>query len=277
MTEQSRRLLVTTDGSARSHLILPHAAAFARAWRAEVVLCQVRAGDDTRPEQALRAELSQALQRAGVEGRVLLESTARGEDVADALLRVAREQGAGMLALTSRGHGALRHALFGSVAMELVRRSTLPVMAGGDSLGLANRPDGPYRLLVTSDGSHASGAIVHALRPVLITPDFHVTLLRVFGPNTHEGDPEVKAGMEQLRLLASQLEGRGPVVETRARPGVPVLAVDTAIIETAREIGAGAIALSTFGYNVRRHLIAGSTATLLLGRSPLPLILARAE
>jgi nucleotide-binding universal stress UspA family protein len=65
-------------------------------------------------------------------------------------------------------------------------------------------------------------------------------------------------------------------VETLVRE-IPLGAgVDTTIIETAQELGAHAIAMSTHGHSAGRHVVMGSVAMLLLGRSPLPLLLARA-
>jgi nucleotide-binding universal stress UspA family protein len=51
--------------------------------------------------------------------------------------------------------------------------------------------------------------------------------------------------------------------------------VDTAILEKARDLDADAIAMSTHGQGARKHAIMGSTAMATLGRSPVPVIVAR--
>jgi nucleotide-binding universal stress UspA family protein len=53
--------------------------------------------------------------------------------------------------------------------------------------------------------------------------------------------------------------------------------IDTAIMEVAAEVGAHAIAMATHGTSARHNVLMGSVAMSILGRSRLPLIVARAE
>ena len=52
--------------------------------------------------------------------------------------------------------------------------------------------------------------------------------------------------------------------------------VDTAIMEVADEARCDAIAMSTHGASARHHVLMGSVAMSVLGRSHLPLIVVRA-
>lgn len=269
----SPKIIATTDGSAHSKRIVGHAAALAKALNGELVLLSIVDANASRDEMA--SELAATLRHANLEATPLVEALRQDEDVPDAILRIAAEQDASMLAMDSRGHGAIRQALVGSVAMDLLSRTSLPVMLSGENTETPSTT-GPYRIVVTSDGSHDSTHIFRALAPLLPTSGVALTLLRVYEPR--QGDDEARemaAAEAQLTQLKTVLPSQVPA-EIFVRKIIPGGGVDIAIIEKAREIDANAIALSTHGVSAARHLLMGSTASLLLGRSPVPIILARA-
>jgi nucleotide-binding universal stress UspA family protein len=287
--QESKRLLVTTDGSSHSQLILPHAAAFAQALEAETVVLQViepqevireegesEEGAARRALEDARSEVEAVLKRAGIEATPRAELRRDGEDTAEAILRAAAETDAALIAMQSRGHGAVRTAILGSVSTKVLGRSPSPVMVGGENLGLAPAVEGPYQILATSDGSVASNDIVRDLRAIVVTPRFRVTLMRVYEPLAAHGDEEsrIKACEEQLQELAALFSADVPV-ETYVRRIAALGGVDTAIVEHAKEVSASSIALSTHGGTGRREALLGGVASLLLSRSPLPLILSR--
>jgi nucleotide-binding universal stress UspA family protein len=271
----NRPVLVTTDGSAHSHRVLPHAALLATALGTRVALLQVIEEDDP---ARLETELHGTLSRLGIDGDVLVRTAHEDEDVAPAILRIATETDAVVLALDSRGHGALRHVLHGSVTLDLLKDAGLPLLVSGPNLDPPPARAEPYRIVVTNDGSPASEAVLHALSPLLAPGRFEVTLLRI-----HEHEPggednaAALAACERELARARELLPASLPVTTLVRD-IPLMAgVDTAIIEEAQELGAHAIAMSTQGVSASRHVIIGSMATTMLGRSPLPLLLARAD
>jgi nucleotide-binding universal stress UspA family protein len=272
-----RPVLVTTDGSAHSHRILPHAALLAAALQAPLVLLQVL--ETPEPDGAhVSADATATLSRLGIDGEVLVEGRNDGEKTAETVLRVVSSRGASVLAMDSRGHGSLRHALHGSVALDVLGRADLPLLVSGPNLELRASRAAPYRIVVTSDGSHASGAVLSELSSLVTTGRFEVTLLRV-----HEREPAGRGDEEAMQTCREELEAARALlpasmfVETLVREIPRGAGVDTAVIETAKQIGAHAIAMSTHGYSARRHVVMGSVAMTMLGRSPLPLLLARAE
>lgn len=282
-------VLVTTDGSARSLRAIPHAARFARSIATDLYLLRALdprldaasqlnislAAAIEAVSQRWEAELAQTLRDASVDGQPMVRPMLRGEDPNDTILRVARELGANLVAMDTRGTGAIRHAVLGSSAMSLLRGTALPVMLTGDCITPPVANDG-YRIVVTSDGSPASRDILLALRPLLDGARIQVTLLRIYEPRV--GDPgeaaEIAACQASLAELANLLPG-GPGVTTLVRPPQAREKVDAAIIRVAAEVGADAIAASTHGYSAARHLLAGSTALGVLSRSPVPVIFAR--
>jgi nucleotide-binding universal stress UspA family protein len=271
----NRPVLVTTDGSAHSHRVLPHAALLASALGTRVALLDVLEGEDA---ARLEIDLHGTLSRLGIDGDVLVRSAHHDEGVAAAILRIATETDAVVLALDSRGHGALRHVLHGSVALDLLRDANLPLLVSGPNLEPPPVRADPYRIVITNDGSPASDAVLHALSPLLVPGRFEVTLLRIHEhePGGHD-DAAAMAACERDLAQARQLLPASLRVTALVREIPRMAGVDTAIIEKAMEINAQAIAMSTHGVSASRHVVIGSMATTMLGRSPLPLILARSD
>ena len=271
-----RPVLVTTDGSSHSHRVLPHAALLAGALDTRVTLLHVLEKSEARG--GAEAELRATLVRLGIDGDVRAEAPQNRERPAAAILRMSKQMDAACLAMDSRGHGAIRHALHGSVALDVFKSAGLPLLVSGPNLEPAVRRAEPYRIVLANDGSPASEAVLRALSPLIESGSFEVTLLRV-----HEHEPGGKddaAAMEVCRQELTRARGLLPSdasVETLVREIPRGAGVDTAIIEKALELNAHAIALSTHGQSAMRHVVMGSMATTMLGRSPLPLILARSD
>jgi nucleotide-binding universal stress UspA family protein len=280
-------VIVTTDGSPRSQRIIPHAARFAAARQTDLVLLRVVEEDDITPEPnedenasvvrnraRLEADLEQMLSRSGVSGTGRIEERHDDEKTIDAILRVAAE--GELLVMASRGRGGLAHILQGSVSLGVMGGIEMPVMISGPQLTPPPSKGDVYRVLMTTDCSAASEDILRTLAPLLEPGRFRVLLLHVHehapgGEDDAEQVRESNEHLEQVRkLLPSELE-----VETFIRNVPRGGGVDTAIIEKALEWQADAVAMSTHGHSARRHLLMGSLAMSMLGRSPVPLILAR--
>ena len=276
--------IVTTDRSEHSYRAFPHAARIARAAGAELTLLQV-----LNPRLDLASEvdpsLSAAAERVAVRWQTELEAVARSHDLAatstvaiqqqrertdDTVARVAGEREAALLIMDTRGSGKVHHTLVGSVATGVVGKSGLPVMLTREGMA-SPRDSARYRLLVTHDGSPAADAILLTLRPLLPTLGAEVTMLRA-----HElpaaDSREIRKGFEDLRAAFSL----GANVTMRLEPLHGERSAADAILAVAAEIGADAIAMATHGHSARRHLFAGSTAMDVLGRSAVPVIMAKA-
>lgn len=283
-------ILVTTDGSERSLCILPHAARLAAALGAQVHLARVL---DPRADAAgvvaerlaaavaavradWEADLRAALERAGIEGDVHVIERRWGEDVPRAIHRAADDLGAALLAIHTRGAGAIRHAVLGSVAMGVVAAADLPVMT------LAGCPPapvgaGPYHLLVTTDGSPDSRSVLPAIAPLLVPGRVRVTLAEVVVMRALETEAEAKArALPALEALRPRIPA-GVEVAYHLPVVPPGAGIDTAIIEAARDLAADAVACATHGHSARRHLVAGSTALGVVRLAPVPVILVKSS
>ncbi len=206
----------------------------------------------------------------------MVEVLRRGERVHEAIARVAEDVGAQMVALSSRGSGAIRHALMGSVAAGVIGSSGLPVLTAGPFVGSVLNAR-QYRILATTDGSTASRSVLDSIGPYLEQSSMKLVLLRVYVPTI--GDRGLRAEMADCRKQLRELQDE--FAPHAARPMLSNLegleSLEDAILEAADKITARAIAMSTRGHGVGHHVLAGSTALAVLARSRLPLILARAE
>ena len=278
-------VLVTTDGSERSLHALPHAAAFARATGSQITLLRVLdplldVGNQfalhvdeavEKVSAAWQAELTSTLAGAGISGDALVARKVHGEDTWDTIIRVAGSLGASLIAMDTRGAGAVRHAILGSVAMGLVGHAELPIMVTGPSIQ-PPAADSSYRIVATTDGSPASLAVVRALGPILETGAVDVTLLRLCWPGTASHSTADCAA--QLRAFRQGLPDSLRVMED-VREMALVNGAAPAIITVAQELGASAIAMATHGHSAAYHLFGGSTALGVVTQSPLPVVLTR--
>lgn len=284
------KILVTTDGSERSLCVLPHAARFASAFDAELVLMRVLdprtdASAEVAPnlEEATArvrerwsAELREVLSARGIAGQTHIAERKWGEDVPSAIHRAADELGATLLAMDSRGTGAIRHALLGSVTMGVISRADLPVMTLG---GCPPAPGhtGVYHLLLTSDGSADARSVIPGLGEILSPGKAKVTLLQVVVMKALEPEAEAEArGMTGMRPLLERIPA-GVEASLMVRVIPPGAGLDTAIAGAASDVRADAIASATHGHSARRHLVAGSTALGVVRLAEVPVILVRSH
>jgi nucleotide-binding universal stress UspA family protein len=285
----AKTILVTTDGSSRAHQILPHAVTLAKACDASLVLCRVLdARNDVAPapgeepaaalqrgRRRLEEELQATLARYGLEARPLVVEAGEDGSTADAILQAAAETGADLIAMQSRGAGTLRVALFGSVSHNVVLASPVPVMVGGPNLE-ALTPAAPYDIVFTTDGSPASDPVFHALGPLLDGSSIEASVVKVFTLEAAADEETVRASLEPELERAKALLPAGIDVRMVARKIAPGGGVDVAIMDYALETNADAIAMSMSARSTARSLVLGNTAELVVQRSRLPVILARA-
>lgn len=284
------KILVTTDGSERSLCVLPHAARLAEALGAELVLGRVldprtdAAGemaerlDDAVARVAGRwqAELAALMEKHGVAGTVHVARRKWAEEFPAAIHRAADELGASTLAMSSRGAGALRHALLGSVTMGVIAQADLPVMALGECPPAPGNT-GPYHIVVAFDGSAGARSLFRQMQPLFVPGRVRVTVAQVATLQAQETEAEARAralpAVESVRGLLP--EGVDVTCEVLATPKASDVAA--VLAQAALERRADAVAAATHGHSAARHLVAGSTALGLVKRGELPVFLVRSK
>ena len=146
---------------------------------------------------------------------------------------------------------------------------------------------GGRRILVPLDGSRrAERALDHA-RAMSALGDARVTLLRVAVPRLVSGvmppppvlgqdepSEEEREARAYLDAVAASLGDAVPGVATRTAVSARV---DDAIVTAAREARADLIAMTTHGRSGLARVLLGSVATSVVRKSPVPVLLVRAE
>jgi nucleotide-binding universal stress UspA family protein len=308
-----RNILVPLDGSAFGEQALTRAITVARRHGATIHLVHVHglpvlplsaegmgAFDPDWPERQ-RADEAAYLEQVAADrvrhhGEVvvrLLEAP-----IADALSQYIAAESIDLVVMTTHGRGGISRAWLGSVADELVRATTVPLMlirptedlpigaisafSGAASAGVAS----PTRVLLPLDGSPLAEAAIEPTIDVL-GGDAQVTLLHVIPPMYVAGAPygtspatfdaEAHAA-EQSRAgryltavaerLRPQVAGVTGLVVTHAQPA-------TAVRETARNIGADLTALATHGRSGAARWALGSVADKLIRAGDTPVLVVR--
>jgi nucleotide-binding universal stress UspA family protein len=136
-----KRILVPLDGSKLAELALPHAAAHAVSFGAEIVLLKVL-GPLPEPSmtspRVLRSAATASAElgleylkgvaaRMQEEGIVAEAATAEGKPYVE-IIRFAEENEIDLIVMSTRGHSGLSRWLLGSVADRVVRGATIPLL-----------------------------------------------------------------------------------------------------------------------------------------------------
>jgi nucleotide-binding universal stress UspA family protein len=202
--------------------------------------------------------------------------------VADALHEQAVALGADWIVLTTHGRGLLARFWLGSVADQLVRRTTVPIflVRPRDDAPDLNREQVITNILVPLDGSSLAEQVLEPAASVARAMGAQVTLLRVVQPlvlgNYDPGElvavglrPAVLHQLEQIQAelvkaaegyldgVAGRLRARGLTVRTAVvaseQPAV-------AILDEVRARGCDLIALATHGRSGLARMFLGSVA-----------------
>jgi nucleotide-binding universal stress UspA family protein len=121
-----KRVMVTLDGSDLGQTALPHALELCRALGATLVLLHVRDARQGSAE-ASRRYLDFTRRQHANDG-VVIETLVREGSVAEAIVRAAEENQIDVIAMATHGRSGLQRAVYGSVAEQVLRSSTRPVL-----------------------------------------------------------------------------------------------------------------------------------------------------
>jgi nucleotide-binding universal stress UspA family protein len=121
-----KRIMVPLDGSDLAQTALPHALDLCRALGATLLLLHVRDTRHGSPEAARR--FLDFTRRQHANDGVVIETLVREGPVADAIVRAAEQQQIDMIAMATHGRSGLQRAVYGSVAEQVLRSSSRPVL-----------------------------------------------------------------------------------------------------------------------------------------------------
>lgn len=289
-------ILVATDFSDTANLTLERALDIARGHGSEIILLHVMQAEMPTVvasemivvpldyEAMLRDASSDGLRSAGgrvraagVRVREVLEQGPPARTIA----ACADAIGVDLIMVGTRGHTGLKHLILGSVAEEVVRISTRPVLTvhPGDE-----RPIEPVqKILFPTDFSPAAGQALRAATRLLVGSDkarvllvhtFHIAPAVVplggFGSGL---EPDFVESAQELAdkataPTAKALRDQGFDVEVLVVRGDPAQVVT----ELAREHDVDVIVMGTRGHSKIRQWFLGSTAERVVEHAPCPVM-----
>lgn len=177
-----RRLLATTDFSARSELAVKRAALLCGQFRAELQLLHIV--DDDQPADFVEQETRQAtalLQAIAAEvpnesGKDLI-SIVKAGDPFQKIVQVATDNDADLIAMGSHRRQILRDVFVGTTIERVMRTGHHPVLMVNTE---ARRPYS--RVVVATDMSEASANALSTVRSLGLLDGAHVSLVHAFEP-----------------------------------------------------------------------------------------------
>ena len=299
-----KSILVPLDGSKFSESSLPLAMTIGRATGARLHVTQIHVpyepeqllgstpfqfeGVDMEEYDARRLEQDQAYitqlgGRIGSDGVVVESSVLKGRRVADGLAEFAESVGADLIVMTSHGHTGTSRVWLGSVADELVRHSSKPLLVSRPVEGVEAAAPDIRHILVPLDGSKLAEDALGPALDVARATGARITLAHVVATVTMLGPRSLTPALRKLRSehesaeaylesAAAPLQEEGLDVDTRVVEGkTPAQALS----ELADAIGADMIAMATHGYGGFRRILLGSVTDKLLRLSSLPVLITR--
>jgi nucleotide-binding universal stress UspA family protein len=277
------RLLVPLDGSKSGEVALPFLQRLPLKVGTRIVLAQIVEPDAVDPgpgfiEESLEfayGYLGQIASSLGGEG-IVVETLVRCDRVAESLAAAAVEEGASLILLATHGRTASDARPFGGVTEQLIRTSSVPILAVPSlSFAAFQAAPGPpiQSILVTTDGSDYADAVVPLAADIAAACDCSILLLEVIPASGSEyrASSQEAAAEEHLKRLSRIFEKRGLSTERITGRGHPV----GGILELARRRNVDLIAMSTHGGAQRTGTVVGSVTQAVLQQSGVPVLMTR--
>lgn len=269
-----RRILVPLDGSTLAEAALPLVRRILEKKASEIVLMRALPpppmveGDfarvaelDHKEAEAYLDVVQNALDAQGARTRVRI----REGPAPAAILTVAEEEQASMIAMSTHGRTGAARWLFGSVAEEVLRSAPVPLLLAR-SFPAGGREALPRRMLVPVDPGDVSLEVIGPAVELATVFGAHALLLHVMPEGPAFGTPVV-----QMTEAFERFRTAGVTVEPILRRGDPA----AEILSVARDQKADLVAMATHGRAGVSRMMFGSVAEKVLRKAEVPLLLVR--
>jgi nucleotide-binding universal stress UspA family protein len=282
-------ILVPLDGSVLSEHALPYAARLAQLTSARLTLCRVLAPSKLQTGEADLGSADEAaayMQRVAnqlMTGHMFATAILWGEPAAEILKQILSTR-ADLVVMATHGRSGLGRWLYGSVADEVLRRASVPIVLVPPGSAEPWPNDRVPRLLVPLDGSQLGEAALGPAQELATRLGAEIVLLQVipfpayplYGDGSayimaFDTDAEVAEAKRYLGEVARRLQCTCKQVSVRALVGHP----SVAIAQVAADEKADLIVAATHGRSGLARLVLGSVAIGTLRRANVPLVLVR--
>lgn len=287
------KLLVLSDGSDLSELVLPYVEELGERLGSQIILlhvCPPELGRFSHKHMVYIENMGQVV-KEHLKGADKVEPVLLAGEPIKEIIGYAKKENIGLIALVSHGQSGVKPWVVGSTANKVLRATRKPVLLIRAQAPLAVRGKGILnKLLVPLDGSKEGEAILPCVEGLVsggaIKPEAEVTLLQVIAPEHYvpsggglTREPYSEEGIEQLKAKArTYLEKAGSGLKTKGVSAKSEVAVGDAaqeIIELAGKINANLTAMSSHGYSGFSQLFLGSVSDRVLHHGNTPLLLAK--
>jgi nucleotide-binding universal stress UspA family protein len=273
MSISATKILLATDGSEEAELAATTAAELAAKTGSELHVVHVRIlppetlhdplSFDTAAREEFerrgRAKLDELVGRLEASGVAVEGAHFRVGSPAAEIATQAEELGAGLVVLGSRGLGAIRRALIGSVSDSVVRHAPCPVLVvRGEPLTF------PTKILLATDGSEEANLAASTAAELAKDTDSELHIIHVgqvvptFLAATEE-EPG-RTAREARRTLDEQVQRIEVGHETVAQAHLRYGGVAEEVVALAEDIEAGLIAMGSRGRGGIRRALMGSVS-----------------
>lgn len=292
-----KRLLVPLDGSRLAETTLPIVERLATIENAPVSLLHViergapasvhgdRHLTTVQEATAYLSSIAAKLQSAGIQTGEHTHEVPQG-NIARSIADHAEEEHADLIALCTHGHHRVKELVFGTIAQQVLRCGTTPVLLARPAEESLPSPFAPRTVLVPLNGTaaaevalapaqHLARALHAGLHLVMVVPTVGTerrpaaTLL----PRTSQAilQLEEQDAEGYLEQVAATLRAPDLPVTTDVHRGAaaPTLADETAVHD------AGLVVVATHGHRGLEAIFAGSVTAALLARIQAPVLLLR--
>jgi nucleotide-binding universal stress UspA family protein len=279
-----KKLLVPLDGSAQAAVALPLARAVARQTGAAQRLLRVVPPTRADVEDHLHGEARDNLARIAAElaagDREVDTAVRHDQNPGAAIVREAGRWPADLIVMATHGRSGLARVLIGSVAQRVVSESPVPV--------LLLRPGGRRvahltTLLVPVDGSPDGSRALGVALPLAQETGARIVLLQVVVPFVQRyfdeslavdpmwDEEALTSARGYVEALAGRLREAGISAQGRVTQGP----IPQQIVDTAAEVAADVIVMSTHALTGPARALLGSVADEVVRTAPLPVLLIR--
>ena len=289
-----QKILVPLDGTDTTEEILPYVVRLAKAFDVPLALHTIVDSDamevpssvypaqmESNLETHAKDRLDSIARRLREEGLAVDTSTGVGKP-AEEVLRAAKEQECGLIAMATHSKNVVTRAILGSVTDKVIHSADVPVLSITPEKAREYHPHGGpvmTSVIVPLDGSQLGERALPYVESIAQALSLEVVLARVVQdhpaqyPDASIRLPDIASEAERqaanyLRAVGRGIEDLGPRVRTQVLRGAPAVALSA----FARENPQSIIVITTHGRSGISRWLLGSVAEALVRSSGDPVM-----